>query len=90
MSIRLQVSLPLGRGKEVVACTPNMTLGDVLAEVCKRRQLDPAAHALAQQQRGRSNKLDSSLTLRTAGPSESAKGTSLPSSVPRPMGCLRM
>ena len=33
MSIRLQVSLPLGRGKEVVACTPNMTLGDVLAEV---------------------------------------------------------
>ena len=67
MSIRLQVSLPLGRGKEVVACTPNMTLGDVLAEVCKRRQLDPSAHALAQQQRGRSNKLDSSLTLRTAG-----------------------
>ena len=59
--------LPLGRGKEVVACTPNMTLGDVLAEVCKRRQLDPSAHALAQQQRGRSNKLDSSLTLRTAG-----------------------
>ena len=61
----ISCSRPIQAAQEVEEHSRRMTLDARLRR--NRRQLDPSAHALAQQQRGRSNKLDSSLTLRTAG-----------------------
>ena len=45
MSARLQINCGPGR-KETVQVNPNTTMGYVLDEVCKRRKLNSAEHAL--------------------------------------------
>ena len=64
---RLQVNCGPGK-KETVQVQPNTTMGNVLEEVCKRRKLNPAVHALKHQR----NVLEGALTVRFAGLSSNA------------------
>ena len=68
---RLRVDVGQGR-REEIAVNPNTTLGFVLAEVCKRRKLEPDDHALRHTLAGKSRTLDNGLTIRFAGLSGNA------------------
>ena len=62
-----------GQGvRENVSTNPNTTLGTVLAEVCKRRNLEPTQHALRHTLGGKKTILDGSLSMRFAGLSGNA------------------
>ena len=67
MSSRLQVDV--GRGqKETVNVGPNTTMQAVLEDVCQRRRLEPALHALKHKR----TVLENSLTVRFSGLSSNA------------------
>jgi len=83
------VSVLVQGRRENVKVTPGMHLHSVVEEVCRRRQLDPAAHTL-KQERGGSPPLELSLTFRLSGLTNNARLELVPRIMSVPSGSCRV